>query len=123
MHASGRKRCSKISWQGEHAVMSGLSMLQERHCGTLWQRQEDMAGAGQQRAGSSREPYLTPPRRRQAPALLRAPPAATSLFISVILQRGHFLVGVHACNNIQCRQPLHGNAELTMPPGATAMPS
>ena len=64
----------------------------------------------QQRAGSSREAYLTPPRRRQAPVLLRAPPAATSLFTSVILQRGHFLAGVHARNSIQCHQPLHGNA-------------
>ena len=46
----------------------------------------------QQRAGSSRGPYLTPLQCRQAPALLRAPPAATSC-----IQRGaHLLQGRHA---------------------------
>ena len=61
---------------------------------------------GQQAA--KREPYLTPPQRRQAPARLRAPPAATCMFSPFFRQRAHLIVGRHAFTTIQCHQLLHG---------------
>ena len=73
-----------------------------------WQRQQRVRG--------SRGPYLTPPRCRQAPALLLAAPAA----MSCIQQEASSSAVVMHVYAIQCQQLLHGDAGLTTPPGCLA---